>query len=126
MVRQIHEHGAVPFYYFSTNPKDYQLYLADDDHSADTDFPRVDPNTQISQCFFQKLALVRKSDLPNYSDSKMTVTVYMINNIRYQIEIESQDTTLQYIRDEALRLKELDTAQSEVEPGLKRSRLRYL
>jgi hypothetical protein len=103
-----------------TSPSDYQLYLADDDHSADTDFPRVDPNTKVSQCFFPKLALVRKSDLPNFTESKMTVTVYLLNGIRYQIEIESQDTTLEYIRDEALRLKELDMPESLQDPGLNR------
>uniref|UniRef100_A0AC34FGY7 Sin1 middle CRIM domain-containing protein n=1 Tax=Panagrolaimus sp. ES5 TaxID=591445 RepID=A0AC34FGY7_9BILA len=103
-----------------TSPSDYQLYLADDDHSADTDFPRVDPNTKISQYFFQKLALVRKSDLPNFHESQMTVTVYLINGIRYQIEIENQDTTLEYIRDEAMRLKELDIPQSMQDPGLNR------
>ncbi|KAE9553420.1 hypothetical protein FO519_003379 [Halicephalobus sp. NKZ332] len=90
--------------------KDYVFYLAEDGR-ADMDFPRVSPYTKIKQCCFEFLALVRKCDVPD--DQKITVTVYFISGLAYEIEIESQDTPLEVIRDEAMRRKKIDDPDIE-------------
>lgn len=95
-----------PFY----NIKDYVFYPAEDGR-ADMDFPKVSLYTKIKQCCFEYLALVRKSDVPD--DQRITVTVYFINGLTYEIEIESQDTPLEVIRDEAMRRKKIDDPDIE-------------
>uniref|UniRef100_A0A7E4V7F4 Target of rapamycin complex 2 subunit MAPKAP1 n=1 Tax=Panagrellus redivivus TaxID=6233 RepID=A0A7E4V7F4_PANRE len=100
-----------------TETQDLLLFLAEE-MDADTDFPPIDQNLKMSNCLFTNFALTRKPDIRGYHEREFKVVVHFTCGLTYVIMVNSQDTTLEVVRDEAVRRRDADRPDS-VHPDFK-------
>ncbi|KAI1708575.1 SAPK-interacting protein 1 (Sin1), middle CRIM domain-containing protein [Ditylenchus destructor] len=93
------------------HPKNYSLYLAEDNLDYDTELPPQDRHRCVADCGFPVLAMVKNSDVLQYHQKDLhQIRVYFVNGRCFTFELESLDTALQQIFDRALENKQSESS----------------
>ncbi|KAI1708615.1 SAPK-interacting protein 1 (Sin1), middle CRIM domain-containing protein [Ditylenchus destructor] len=93
------------------HPKNYSLYLAEDNLDYDTELPPQDRHRCVADCGFPVLAMVKNSDVLQYHQKALhQIRVYFVNGRCFTFELESLDTPLQQIFDRALESKQSESS----------------
>ncbi|KAE9420793.1 hypothetical protein Angca_003936, partial [Angiostrongylus cantonensis] len=100
----------------SGNVDDYQLLMADDGGEVETDLPPLDRSRSIGDLGFTVLALVSKAKSTSGEAVPSINFRYLPNGHQYIFELEHLDYTLEWLRDETLKRRQMDLVNRP--PGL--------
>lgn len=92
----------------NANVSHYCLRIVEENGEVDPDFPCLNASELVGKFGFPKLALEERK-----IDENLLVTVY-IGQVFTKIEPPNQDTTMNYILEEVIRKRKLDTAKKYV------------